>query len=119
VRDAGGRGDSGAGRDAAIGSDAAARVDAAAGGSSAGGCDALTFETYGKEALGTFCARCHSGDEPLGRFPFDTLPEVKLHKAALRKEVVEQRTMPPGAAQPAMTDADRKKFGEWLACGPN
>ena len=87
----------------------------------------LTYENFGRDFMQKNCLRCHSssvtGAARAGApsdHNFDTLDEIQ----GLR-EHIDQRAgagpaatnvnMPPGP--PAPTEDERKKLGEWLACG--
>lgn len=86
----------------------------------------LTYDNFGKEFMGKYCTRCHSstktGDArmkaPAGH-DFDTYEGIELvadhidQMAAAGKKT--NSTMPPGDPKPTLDE--RKKLGEWIACG--
>jgi len=88
----------------------------------------LTYETFGKQFADTYCVKCHDSaktgrdrnDAPLDD-NFDTLAglravpdgELDVEAAAGPKRV--NTAMPPEA--PAPSEAERRQFGEWVACG--
>lgn len=87
----------------------------------------LTYANFGKAFFSSYCLRCHS-QAVVGAarmmapadHNFDTIAEIELlmdhidQKAAAGATVVNQ-TMPPTDPKPTLDD--RKKLGEWLACG--
>lgn len=87
----------------------------------------LTWEEFGRPFVETYCTTCHSvhraGDARQGALPgtdFDTLEKVRAwaepidrHAAAGPESV--NRTMP--TTSPVPSDEERRKLGEWLACG--
>jgi hypothetical protein len=78
-----------------------------------GACSALTYESFGKGFITTYCASCHSA----GDFVLTSLANIKKFKADIKEQAVDSKRMPQkGAKQP--TDAERAKLGQWLDCGP-
>ena len=87
----------------------------------------LTYANFGMAFFAQYCTRCHSesvtGAARNGApadHNFDTVADIVFNKdhidehAAAGPTVVNEE-MPPTAPKP--TEADRKKLGEWLACG--
>lgn len=88
----------------------------------------LTYETFGRDFLGSYCVRCHSselttvaerGGAPTG-MDFDTAELAREHRTAIDSVAAAGPTrvnvyMPVGMPQPS--DAERDLLGEWLACG--
>ncbi len=87
----------------------------------------LTWDTFGKTFMTSYCTRCHStmltGSARQGApndHNFDSVELVREEiehtdeqPAAGRDPV--NTLMPPGAPTP--TEAGRRQLGEWLACG--
>jgi uncharacterized membrane protein len=88
----------------------------------------LTYETFARSFMRSYCTRCHSSslsNSARNGAPsdhnFDTLeglratePEHIDEQAAAGPDGV-NTAMPPSAPKP--TDAERRDLGEWLACG--
>ncbi|WP_257448772.1 c-type cytochrome [Archangium lipolyticum] len=88
---------------------------------------ALTYQNFGKTFMDTYCTRCHSTvlsgaarqDAPEDQ-NFNTPEGVRAHLKDVDAWTASgpDRTnteMPPNGTMP--TDDERKKLGEWLACG--
>jgi uncharacterized membrane protein len=86
----------------------------------------VTYANFAKDFFSKYCLRCHSskvtGTARMMAPPdhnFDTLAAIELltkhidQKAAAGK--VTNEAMPPSDPKPTL--AERKKLGEWLACG--
>ncbi len=87
----------------------------------------LTWENFGRPFVETHCTTCHSvhrsGDARQGALPgtdFDTAENVRAwadpidrHAAAGSLNV--NRSMP--TTSPVPSDEERRRLGEWLACG--
>lgn len=87
----------------------------------------LTYETFGRHFMETYCTRCHSsavkGDQRQGApddHNFDTLENIHAtefehidQQAAAGPNAV-NTVMPPSDPRPS--EAERKQLGEWLAC---
>ncbi|HEV8549857.1 MAG TPA: cytochrome c [Polyangiaceae bacterium] len=76
----------------------------------------LTYETFGKAFFAANCLECHASKESP---QFNTLEQIQASKdeidrAAAAGPKTTNTYMPDGAD---VSDADRKKLGEWLACG--
>ncbi len=110
----------------ASGADGAVRGDAAthdagshAGGGDAGredagssSCEELTYETYGKDFIETYCISCHGAS---GRSPkLDTLTRIQNNRDMARSAVLDGR-MPEGKL--SLSDQERAEFGAWIDCG--
>lgn len=78
----------------------------------------LTYETFGRSFFDANCAKCHgaSGNESPR---LDTVAAIRANAAAIDRT----SAAGPNATNTEMpedgsvSDADRKKLGEWLACG--
>lgn len=106
--------------------DDSARRDAGADTTRDQSCAALTYESFGKTFVETYCAECHnatSRTSGLGGVILDTLPMIVKNKMYLQRTVVPRadgRLPPmPKGGNDQLTDAERTKFGAWIACGPN
>jgi uncharacterized membrane protein len=87
----------------------------------------LTYETFGREFLETYCTRCHDSSRPAGErngapptVNFDTAELARTHRLAIDAVAAAGPDrinifMPLGT--PAPSDAERDLLGEWLACG--
>lgn len=87
----------------------------------------LTYDNFGQNFFSSYCLRCHSekvkGDKRMGApadHNFDTLAEIDL----LSKHVDQMAASGPNgtndkmpASDPKPSVDDRKKLGEWIACG--
>ncbi len=80
----------------------------------------LTYESFGKAFMDAHCTTCHSsargnGDHPL----LDTVTQIRNNSAAIDRT----SAAGPNATNDAMpqdedvAEDERKKLGEWLACG--
>jgi hypothetical protein len=83
----------------------------------------LTYASFGADFMGRFCTRCHSGDPsvaPKGlRFESVEAIRAAAHRIDAHAASGPQGTkaaMPP-AGNPAPTQEERARLGEWLACG--
>jgi hypothetical protein len=83
----------------------------------------LTYESFGKAFLASYCQRCHSAtqmgsdrhDAPPG-INFDDQPTVASLAARIWGQAGDSNTtMPAGAPFPTLEE--RARLGEWLACG--
>ncbi len=88
----------------------------------------LTYETFTRDFMGTYCTRCHASS--IGRterngapshHDFDTLagiratPTEHLDEQAAAGPAHVNTAMPPTAPKPSTRE--REQLGEWLACG--
>ena len=87
----------------------------------------LTYDNWGLDFFGRYCLRCHSvnkGDgersgAPTG-YNWDDIDSVRAHAddidlMAAASEHVVNHEMPP--SDPAPPTSERRKLGQWLACG--
>jgi uncharacterized membrane protein len=87
----------------------------------------LTYANFGMAFFNQYCQRCHAstvtGAARNGApddHTFDTVTEIFVNKEhvdenAAAGPTVVNRIMPPSGVKP--TDEERRKLGEWLACG--
>jgi len=87
----------------------------------------LTWDSFGKNFMESYCTRCHSsslsGSTRNGApndHNFETLALVQeqldhIDTAAAAGPSVTNAEMPIGT--PAPTEAERRQLGEWIACG--
>ena len=87
----------------------------------------LTWDTFGREFMTTYCTRCH-GESIDGPSRQGAPKDHNFDSAALVREELEHvdesaaagpdavnMGMPP--SDPTPTEEERRKLGEWLACG--
>ena len=80
-----------------------------------------TYESFGRAFLATHCNDCHNASENNRHgapesFRFETLAEIRQHKARMFVRAAASNTsMPPGPEDP--DSDDRERLAEWLACG--
>lgn len=76
----------------------------------------LTYENFGKAFFQANCLECHASKESP---PFNTQEQIQ----AAKDDIDRAAASGPNATNTYMpddgdvSDADRKKLGEWLACG--
>jgi uncharacterized membrane protein len=94
---------------------------AAAEGSTEGGSCEVTYDSFGKSFLDTYCVRCHSAEKTgFARYGapdkvnLDVLDIVKKDKKDIVKLVAVKKQMPPSGLKP--TDEERAKVKTWLEC---
>lgn len=88
----------------------------------------LSYESFGRSFMQSYCTRCHSstlkGSARNGApsdHDFDSLAAIQATESAhLDQEAAAgpnwvNTDMPPDAPSP--TTAERRDFGEWVACG--
>lgn len=81
----------------------------------------LTYDSFGAAFMAENCNTCHAASTgnrhgAPASFTFDTLDEVRAHKARIFVRAAGPNTsMPPGPVDPP-ADA-RDMLAEWLACG--
>lgn len=87
----------------------------------------LTYGTFGEQFMTTYCTGCHSSQlEGAARrgapeyHDFDTIDGIRavadhIDQVAAAGPAVTNAAMPPGNKVP--TEEERKKLGEWIACG--
>ena len=81
----------------------------------------LTYETFGRDWLDTYCNRCHNAS--VGHrsgapesYRFETQGDVREHKDRIFvRAAASNTTMPPGPDDPS--EGARDQLAEWLACG--
>ena len=79
----------------------------------------LTYDTFGKAFIATNCARCHSTSGRKQSPLFDTVEQIRANRAEIDREAAAG----PKAVNDDMPDdgdiaeSERRKLGEWLACG--
>jgi hypothetical protein len=77
---------------------------------------ALTYDTFGKAFFASNCLSCHAAKE----IPhFNTVEDIRTNKDDIDRAAASgpdnTNTYMPEDGD--VSDADRKKLGEWLACG--
>ena len=87
----------------------------------------VTYANFGHALTQEYCLKCHSekvGETMRQAAPlnvnFDTVDMVRHHTMLIDKTTAfgpkaMNKSMPP--TEPAPTDDERRKLGEWLACG--
>ena len=81
----------------------------------------LTYDSFGRAFLSSYCNRCHSADEgersgAPESYRFDTLEDVRMHERRIFvRSAATNVSMPPGPDDPPADERDR--LAEWLACG--
>jgi len=91
------------------------------------GSSTLTYESWASSFFASYCTRCHSKakDEterngaPIG-YNWDDIDSIRTHRSqidlmAAASEQVVNHEMPPSDPRPPTSE--RRKLGEWLACG--
>jgi uncharacterized membrane protein len=79
---------------------------------------ALTYDNFGQEFFQSHCLVCHGSKGPESP-KFDTVEQIRANS----DEIDKQAAAGPNAVNTKMpetgsvTEADRRKLGEWLACG--
>lgn len=77
-------------------------------------CATLTYETFGKQFMTSYCVSCHAGSAPKANLKLDTLTAVAARKAGVKTQVL-NGTMPQGNKKPSQEE--RTKLGAWIDCG--
>lgn len=85
-------------------------------------CAGLTYDSFGKGFLTTYCVNCHGNSQmPLGGLNATSLASIKTNADHIYEHAVgtphANPMPPPGLPQPS--PAEKKKLGDWLECGPN
>ena len=90
---------------------------------------ALTYETFGRAFMESYCTNCHSStlvgaarnDAPTDH-NFDSLEEIRAtepehldEEAAAGPDAINTEMPPAGHSAPS--EQERRQLGEWLACG--
>ncbi|HVY27791.1 MAG TPA: c-type cytochrome [Polyangiaceae bacterium] len=78
----------------------------------------LTYDNFGKQFFQTRCLACHSASGPESP-KFDTVEQIRgaasdIDRSAAAGPAAVNTYMPDGAS---VDEAERRKLGEWLACG--
>jgi hypothetical protein len=78
----------------------------------------LTYANFGQAFMESHCLACHSATGPKSP-KFDTIAEIRatsadIDRAAAAGPKAVNTYMPEGAS---VDEAERRKLGEWLACG--
>jgi hypothetical protein len=78
----------------------------------------LTYANFGQNFMQTYCLACHADNGPESP-KLSTLAEIQGHmsdvdRAAAAGPNTVNTYMPEGGSVP---EAERRKLGEWLACG--
>jgi len=86
----------------------------------------LTYDTFGKAFMTSYCVRCHSstlkgsaGEGAAEGHDYDTLNGIlpwfdHIDEHAAAGPTIINTEMPPSGPLP--TDDERRKLGQWLAC---
>lgn len=90
----------------------------------------LTYETFGRAFMGAYCTSCHAssvgGANRQGApsdHNFDTLDAIRetgaghIDDAAAAGPEKTNASMPPSTHAAIPSDLERRRLGEWLACG--
>jgi uncharacterized membrane protein len=87
----------------------------------------LTYANFAGAFFEQYCQRCHAGtvtgaarNGAPDDHTFDTVTDIVVNKTHIDENAAAgpkavNKTMPPNGAKP--TDEERRKLGEWLACG--
>jgi mono/diheme cytochrome c family protein len=78
----------------------------------------LTYENFGQAFMQAHCSACHSANGPESP-KLDTVEQIRANKGDIDKSAAAgpngvNTYMPESGS---VSDADRRKLGEWLACG--
>jgi cytochrome c5 len=90
----------------------------------------LTYESFGREFMATYCTSCHAdGINSSARrgapndYNFDTLEDIQevgaghLDQLSAAGDARVNDAMPPPGFEPQPSEVERRRLGEWLACG--
>jgi uncharacterized membrane protein len=84
----------------------------------------LTYTSFAKPFVSSYCASCHGGSvtgtSRLGApvdDVFDTRAQIAAKADDIKAQVVVMKTMPFGNGTTKPSDAERVKLGQWLSCG--
>jgi hypothetical protein len=76
----------------------------------------LTYENFGRAFIGGHCGPCHAGQaSPRLTSQADVQANIDIIDRAAASGPDAANTFMP--EEGSVSDADRKKLGEWLACG--
>ena len=78
----------------------------------------LTYENFGQAFVQAHCSACHSASGPESP-KLDTVEQIRASKSDIDKSAAAgpngvNTYMPESGS---VSEADRRKLGEWLACG--
>ena len=78
----------------------------------------LTYENFGQAFMQAHCLACHSANGPESP-KLDTVEQIRANKSDIDKSAAAgpngvNTYMPESGS---VSEADRRKLGEWLACG--
>jgi mono/diheme cytochrome c family protein len=78
----------------------------------------LTYANFGQKFMQDHCLACHSANGPQSP-KFDTVDEIRANKDDIDKSAAAgpkgvNTYMPDGSS---VDESERRKLGEWLACG--
>ena len=78
----------------------------------------LTYDTFGQAFFQTNCLACHGSKGPESP-KFDTIEQIRANSRAIDEQAAAgpggvNTNMPEGGS---VAEAERRKLGEWLACG--
>jgi hypothetical protein len=91
----------------------AGKADAGSAGST---CDTLTYDSFGKTFMTTYCTSCHGSAMAQKNIRLDTLAGVTSAKNKVKAEVASSAMPPRGSKMPSA--AERTDLGKWIDCGP-
>lgn len=77
----------------------------------------LDYATFGKGFVEKYCSDCHTGSGQQGGVSLEGVGNIQKYKAEAYKEAGGENTSMPPSGKTAPSADERKKFGEWLACG--
>lgn len=83
---------------------------------SANTCDTLTYDSFGKSFMDTYCVSCHGPANAQKNVHLDTLAGVTAAKSKVKSEV-QSNAMPP-LFQKAPSASERTQLQQWIDCGP-
>jgi hypothetical protein len=76
----------------------------------------LTYANFGQEFFAAYCVRCHGGPNGYSSRAFTTVESIRASRDRIFVNAADDNvTMPPGPDDPS--ESDRRKLGDWLACG--
>jgi hypothetical protein len=76
----------------------------------------LTYVNFGKAFFDAYCVYCHGGANGYSSRSFTTVESIRGARDRIFVNAADDNTsMPPGPDDPP--EAERRKLGEWLACG--
>jgi mono/diheme cytochrome c family protein len=87
-------------------------------GSSCPSDSALTYDNFGQAFFSDHCLVCHGAKGPESP-KFDTVEQIRSNRTAIDEQAAAgpdgvNTNMPESGS---VSEADRRKLGEWLACG--